>query len=128
VLNIFYNIKGVDIMSFELEVIKGKIVVMVYLNGEPFHTMTLDESKEDIDYIEEAIKYNVFKGGVMMLGIKLARLKKKMTQQQLADSIDVSVSSVRAWEQGVNEVTIENLKKLTKVLECTADELLKEEK
>jgi len=115
-------------MSFELEVIKGKIVVMVYLNGEPFHTMTLDESKEDIDYIEEAIKYNVFKGGVMMLGIKLARLKKKMTQQQLADSIDVSVSSVRAWEQGVNEVTIENLKKLTKVLECTADELLKEEK
>lgn len=115
-------------MEFDLKVLKGKVVVMVYLNNEPIYTMALDENKKDIDYIVEAMRYKIWEGGVRMLGIKLARLKKKMTQQQLADSIDVSVSSVRAWEQGVNEVTIENLKKLTKVLECTADELLKEEK
>lgn len=38
----------------------------------------------------------------MLRDIKLIREKYSYTQERLAELLDVSVSTVRAWEQGVN--------------------------
>lgn len=48
----------------------------------------------------------------------------KMSQQKLADEIGVSVDSVRRWEKNIYSISAENLVKLCKYFNVSADELL----
>lgn len=60
-----------------------------------------------------------------MTTIKEYREKKGWTQEQLADKIGVVKSAVSMWETGDRKPDICTLKKLAELLECTADDLLK---
>ena len=65
-----------------------------------------------------------------MLGnnIKIYREKKKMTQNEIADILEVSPATVSKYENGSLEPSIESLKRLSEVFEISVDELLREEK
>lgn len=64
-----------------------------------------------------------------MLGdkIKLYRENKKMTQNDIADILDVSAATVSKYESGALEPGIESLKKLSELFEISVDELLNDE-
>ena len=64
-----------------------------------------------------------------MLGdkIKLCRENKKMTQNEVADILDVSPATVSKYESGALEPNIESLKRLAELFEISIDELLKDE-
>ena len=65
-----------------------------------------------------------------MLGdkIKLYRENKKMTQNDIADILDVSSGTVSKYESGALEPSIESLKRLSELFGISIDELLKDEK
>lgn len=52
------------------------------------------------------------------------RKKAGMTQAQLAQKLDVTQECITMWETGKRKPDIVTLKKLAKILGCTADELL----
>jgi transcriptional regulator with XRE-family HTH domain len=57
---------------------------------------------------------------------KLATLRKKkgLSQQALADLIDLHVIQISRYETGSSQPTLDVIRKLAKVLNCTADELI----
>lgn len=59
-----------------------------------------------------------------MLGLKLMRIKNRLTQEQLATKLDLSVKQIRNYEQGLREPKIATLKAMAAFFECTIDELL----
>ena len=63
-----------------------------------------------------------------MLGdkIKLYRENKKMTQNEVADVLDVSPATISKYESGALEPNIESLKKFAELFEVSVDELIKE--
>ena len=65
-----------------------------------------------------------------MLGdkIKLYRENKKMTQNDIADILEVSAGTVSKYESGSLEPSIESIKRLAELFGISIDELLKEEK
>ena len=65
-----------------------------------------------------------------MLGdkIKLYRENKKMTQNDLADILEVSAATVSKYESGALEPSIESIKRLAELFEISIDELLNDEK
>lgn len=56
--------------------------------------------------------------------IKKFRYERGWTQEKLAIKCAVAKSTVAMWESGERKPNIMMLKKLTKVFDCTADELL----
>lgn len=56
--------------------------------------------------------------------IKQFRLKCKLTQQQLADLMDVTRQAVTRWESGTVEPSTENLISLAQIFDCSVDELI----
>lgn len=52
------------------------------------------------------------------------RMKRKLTQQSLADAIDVSLRAYQKYEQGTREPSLDLLVKLADVLEVPTDYLL----
>lgn len=58
--------------------------------------------------------------------IKIYRKMRKMTQKGLAEALDVTHSSVSAWEIGKNSIDLERLNDICRVLEITLPELLSE--
>ncbi|MBO0365301.1 MULTISPECIES: helix-turn-helix domain-containing protein [Streptococcus] len=56
--------------------------------------------------------------------LKELRKEKKLTQTELASKLDISQKSYSNWESGKAEPTLDNIIKLTKILDTTADELL----
>lgn len=64
-----------------------------------------------------------------MLGdkIKLYRENKKMTQNYVADVLEVSPSTISKYETGTLEPSIESVKRLADLFEITTDELLRDE-
>lgn len=58
--------------------------------------------------------------------IKIYRKMRKMTQKGLAEALDVTHSSVSAWEIGKNSIDLERLNDICNVLEITLPELLSE--
>lgn len=56
--------------------------------------------------------------------IKQFRLKSKLTQQQLADLMDVTRQAVTRWESGTVEPSTENLISLAQIFNCSVDELI----
>ena len=65
-----------------------------------------------------------------MLGdkIKLYREKKRMTQNEVADILNVSPATISKYESGALEPNIESLKRLAELFEISIDELLNDEK
>lgn len=64
-----------------------------------------------------------------MLGdkIKLYRENKKMTQNYVADVLEVSPATISKYEAGFLEPSIESVKRLADLFEITVDELLRDE-
>lgn len=64
-----------------------------------------------------------------MLGekIKLYRELNKMTQNEIADILEVSTATISKYESGTLEPNIESLKRLAETFNITADELIKDE-
>jgi len=64
-----------------------------------------------------------------MLGdkIKLYRENKKMTQNYVADVLEVSPATISKYEAGALEPSIESVKRLADLFEITIDELLRDE-
>ena len=58
------------------------------------------------------------------MSIKAAREKKGYSQKQLADLMGVSQPTVCDWETGRKSPASKNLKKLSELLECSADFLI----
>lgn len=61
------------------------------------------------------------------MAIKELRVAAGMTQAQLAKKMNVDQSCVSLWESGKTTPAKKLHKKLSKLLGCTVDELLKEE-
>jgi transcriptional regulator with XRE-family HTH domain len=58
--------------------------------------------------------------------IKIYRKMRKMTQKELADALEVTHSSVSAWEIGKNSIDLERLNEICRVLGISLAELLSE--
>lgn len=59
-----------------------------------------------------------------MINLKLERIAKKLSQNDLAKSIDVKAIMISRWETGRSKPSIETLEKLADALETTTDKLL----
>ncbi len=58
--------------------------------------------------------------------IRLRRIAKRMSQKQLAKKAAVSATMVSYIETGVKSVSVKTLYLMSKALDCTTDDLLKE--
>lgn len=58
--------------------------------------------------------------------IKELRLKAGLTQEQLADRMNMNQSALSQWETGVSAPRADKLPELAKILGCTIDELFTE--
>jgi transcriptional regulator with XRE-family HTH domain len=56
--------------------------------------------------------------------IKVMRIKRGLTQKQLADRLGVKQQNVSDWERGERSPSVKNLKKLADVLNCRIDDLI----
>lgn len=56
--------------------------------------------------------------------LKYYRRLQKLTQEQLAEKINVSKTCVSNWETGLREAPIDSLIKLAEVFEISLDELI----
>jgi transcriptional regulator with XRE-family HTH domain len=59
-----------------------------------------------------------------MNALKLARLKKDLTMQQLADKLYVSRQTIASWESQSSNPTIDKVIDLHKVLDISLDDLM----
>lgn len=55
------------------------------------------------------------------------REREKISQAELAKRIGVSQGAVSHWEKGIRQPRADQVRELAKVLNCTTDELLREE-
>ena len=58
------------------------------------------------------------------MNLKEIRLARGMTQEELAKKTGVSQSQIARYENGDCEPTLDTLRKLSKELNCTLDELI----
>lgn len=56
--------------------------------------------------------------------LRQARLKKRLTQQQVADKLGIAKSTYCQYETGASEPSVLRLKEIAKILETTGDMLL----
>ena len=57
--------------------------------------------------------------------LKVLREKKNYSQEDLARKLQISRQSISKWEQDISYPSILYLVPLTKILDCTLEELLK---
>lgn len=57
--------------------------------------------------------------------LKVIRKNSNYTQQQLADLLGLTKTTVANYEQGIKEPKLHTLEKLTIILKCSYDDLLK---
>ena len=55
--------------------------------------------------------------------IQTMRKQRGLTQEQLAEKLEISTTHMSAIERGVSGVTVEKLVQIINVLDCTADDL-----
>ena len=60
--------------------------------------------------------------------ISLSRKNKRLTQEQLAEKLGVSINAVSKWERGLNLPGVSLMEKLCEVLDFTLNELFAGEK
>lgn len=58
--------------------------------------------------------------------IKLLRRKRKLTQSQLANELNVTAQAVSKWEKGLSYPDIETIIKISELFGVTTDYLLKD--
>lgn len=58
------------------------------------------------------------------MNLKEIRLERGITQEELASRIGVSQSQIARYENDDSEPTLDTLRKLSKELDCTLDELI----
>lgn len=63
-------------------------------------------------------------GGERLINLKVARIKKGLTQKKLAELVGVSVATINRIETGKQILKIDMLNKLANVLEVPVNELL----
>lgn len=63
-------------------------------------------------------------GDKFNINLKNARERKEITQKELAERIGVAKSTYSLYESGNREPNVQTIRKITDVLEVTADELL----
>jgi len=56
--------------------------------------------------------------------IRLIRLSKNLSQQNIADELGITVSAYSNMERGVTEITIQRLKKIAEILNVNVNDLL----
>lgn len=56
--------------------------------------------------------------------IKDLRVKKGLTQKQLAAMVNKSVTGLASWEQGLSEPSVNDIRALCEIFEVSADYLL----
>ena len=61
------------------------------------------------------------------MNIRSVRVSNNLTQEDLAKRLNVKRTTVTMWENNKSLPNIEIVKKIAKVLNCTIDDLLKEE-
>ncbi len=66
----------------------------------------------------------------MQLSDKIAYLRKKhsMSQEQLADKLDISRQAIYKWEAGISIPELEKIKRLAEIFEVSFDDLLNDER
>lgn len=62
-----------------------------------------------------------------MENLKIARNKKKFTQAQMAEKLNLSTTAYQFYEMGRNEPSIATLKAISKILDVTIDYLVNNE-
>ncbi|WP_288763940.1 helix-turn-helix transcriptional regulator [uncultured Mitsuokella sp.] len=60
-----------------------------------------------------------------MQALKRLRLKRGLTQAELADILHVNRTTVTLWEKGINNPRTAMLMKLAKALHCKVDDLFR---
>ena len=60
------------------------------------------------------------------MNLKSIRIRKELTQSELASKCGVTQQAVSQYESGYREPDLETLKKLASSLGCTVDELLQD--
>lgn len=60
--------------------------------------------------------------------IRRRRIELKMSQQVLANALEVERSTVTKWETGKSSPTADKLPQLAKILNCTIDDLFRNDK
>lgn len=56
--------------------------------------------------------------------LKKLRLQNKLSLRAVGDRLEVTHKAVQFWEQGTNEITLNNLVKLSRLYNVTLDEIL----
>jgi transcriptional regulator with XRE-family HTH domain len=56
--------------------------------------------------------------------LRFYRKAKKLNQQEVADKIGVTRQCYSNYEQGIRQPSVDVLRNICEVLECTADELI----
>lgn len=59
--------------------------------------------------------------------IKKLRKKLNLTQRDISNQLNVTPHAISQWENGKRNPSLENVKRLSKILHCTVDEILKGE-
>ena len=67
------------------------------------------------------------KEGVIHINIRKYRLANGWTQKELAEKLCVDQSAVNLWEKRRNGVRMKYLIEMSKLFDCTIDELLKDD-
>lgn len=62
-----------------------------------------------------------------LINMKLARIKKNLSQKELGSMIGISSATINRIESGKQDVKLSRLKKIAKVLDVDIKELLEEE-
>lgn len=58
-----------------------------------------------------------------MINIKIARIRKRLTQKDIAELMDVNINTVSRWETGAKLIPVDKLIKLADILEVSLDYL-----
>ena len=58
--------------------------------------------------------------------LRTLRKKRNLSKEDLARKLQISRQSISKWEQGISYPSILYLVPLTKILDCTLEELLKD--
>lgn len=64
---------------------------------------------------------------VVKISIRTLRREKGLSQLELAEQLGINQSAVAQWENGKTTPSFKRLKKLAEALECSVDDLTKED-
>ncbi len=68
--------------------------------------------------------YNQIKKVLKMLKLKTIRQEQKITQKEIANNLNKSITTICDWERGRTEPSIEDLTKLSKIFNVSIDYLV----